>query len=163
MLALVVLAEIFCAVPVEVSVRFSVSGFAKIARWLSSTYLSSHDVVPPPSPFPSSFRLPDHIASQRYEVPVRDADARENAEAVTAIDDFLERSQDVVGSGINNGDAAEPLEGDDADGASRGDGGGGPAATAAAGEGPARRGDGEGLKRPDRWVGAPRWSRNRET
>lgn len=90
-----------------------------------------------------------------------DAVARENAEAVTAIDDFLERSQDIVGSNINNADAAEPLEDDVADGASRGHDGGGPAT--AAGEDPARRGGGEDLKRPDRWVGAPRWSRNRET
>ena len=41
-----------------------------------------------------------------------DADARENAEAVTAIDDLLGRPQDAVGSGINNGDAPEPLEDD---------------------------------------------------
>ena len=82
-----------------------------------------------------------------------DAGDRENAEAVTAINDFLERSQDAVGSGINDGDVAEPLtqsSGDITDEASRS-------------EGPARRGDGEGPKRPDRWVGAPRWSRNRET
>ena len=73
-----------------------------------------HDMTmttPPPSA-PSRFLLLGIlIMSQLYEVQC-DADARETTEAVTAIDDLLERPQGVVGSGINNGDAPEPLEDD---------------------------------------------------
>ena len=129
-----------------------VCGFSlcQAGAMITSGSASSHRAAPPP---PRVLLVPDcPIASQRYEA-LSDADGRENAAAVTEIDDFLKRSQDVVGSGTNDGDAAEPVTGSSVDvtnGASRS-------------EGPSRRRDGEGPKRPDRWVGAPRWSRNRET
>lgn len=93
------------------------------------------------------------LHSQRYQM-LNEADARENAEAVTAIDDFLERSQDVVGAG----GTSTPTSGDVVNGAT----GAANAEGSGHGEGERARNDEAGLKRRTGWMGSSRWSRSRQ-